>query len=181
VRDFIASHRCTTPLFLRISEEFIAYLSALSDGQLRPFEAELAHYEWLELAVDVAEGEPAEAAAQDPADSTVAALAPTARLASYRYPVHRIGPTFQPTAPGDATHLLVYRTRTQNVRFMELTPATTRLLLEASRAGSAVRDVTHKLAAEWGMEPGALTSFAWEQLRDLNDAGAVTLRAPSGA
>ena len=55
VREFIQTHRCETPLFLRISEEFLAFLSALDPQRLRPFEAELAHYEWLELAVDVAE------------------------------------------------------------------------------------------------------------------------------
>ena len=48
-------------------------------------------------------------------------LSPLAWPLSYTFPVHRIGPGFQPEeAPGDATHLLVYRNREYKVKFMLL-------------------------------------------------------------
>ena len=181
VRGFIRDHRCETPLFLRISEEFVAYLGADPAG-LRPFEAELAHYEWLELAVDVSEGEPAAVAAPELTPAHAAGeLAPTARLASYRYPVHRIGRSFQPETPGEGTHLLVYRARSGNTEFMELNAATARLLLETERRAKgttpsgAFAAAAATLAKEWGMDLESLTTFAWQQLMELNGAGAVRL------
>ncbi len=150
VRGFIEQHRCTTPLFLRISEEYIEYLVSLPPGELKPFETELAHYEWLELAVDVAVGEPAVEVPDQRPESVRAELAPTARLASYHFPVHRIGPEHQPQEAGEPTHLLVYRTRNSEVRFMELNAATARLLSEASaveRSVGSVRVIWRKRGA----------------------------------
>ena len=55
VRSFIGRHRCHSPYFLEISREFLEYLA--QEHRLRacdpPFIAELAHYEWVELALDV--------------------------------------------------------------------------------------------------------------------------------
>ncbi|NND68688.1 MAG: DUF2063 domain-containing protein, partial [Halioglobus sp.] len=59
VRQFIDNHRCHSPYFLEISQEFIQFL--MEDYSPRPadppFIAELAHYEWAELALDIAEEE----------------------------------------------------------------------------------------------------------------------------
>ena len=57
VRAFIDQHRCHTPYFLEISQEFVQFLMQdyrplASDP---PFLAELAHYEWVELALDIAQ------------------------------------------------------------------------------------------------------------------------------
>ena len=54
VRDFISLHECQTPYFLKISEEFIKYLE-LNSEQYPLFMLELAHYEWVELALDVSQ------------------------------------------------------------------------------------------------------------------------------
>ena len=176
VRDFIQHHRCHTPLFLRISEEFIDYLAALPAGDLRPFEAELAHYEWLELAVEVADGDPAVTVDGLTPDRACARLAETARVASYRYPVHRIGPSFQPAESGEASHLLVYRARTGRAKFVELNGATARLLHEiGAAAGSRVAATLAQLAQEWSMAPEALQAHGWQQLLELNALGAVRL------
>ena len=56
VNEFIAGHQCQSPYFLKISEEFLDYLQqgggadTLAD---KPFLQELAHYEWVELALDI--------------------------------------------------------------------------------------------------------------------------------
>jgi hypothetical protein len=59
VRDFIAHHNSQSPYFLEISQEFLAYLTheRTATEQDPPFLVELAHYEWVELALDVADEE----------------------------------------------------------------------------------------------------------------------------
>ncbi|WP_173586115.1 DNA-binding domain-containing protein, partial [Methylogaea oryzae] len=59
-QDFFARHRCRTPYFYAIPEEFLAFLRDERDRQHDdpPFLQELAHYEWAEMAVAIAQGEP---------------------------------------------------------------------------------------------------------------------------
>lgn len=64
VRAFMREHRCRTPYFSQLGEEFIGWLQ---DGYRAeegdpPFLLELAHYEWVELALSLAEA-PVEIAA----------------------------------------------------------------------------------------------------------------------
>lgn len=179
LRSFIQLHRCTTPLFLRISEEFLSFLVALPEGELRPYEAELAHYEWLELAVDVAIGEvPSLWEANPPQDlaQVRAQVSPVASLGTYVYPVHRIGRSFQPEKPGDPSFLLVYRDRDNLVQFMELSPGSARLIQEVLEScDSSVADLFHRLATQWGMPGDQLVSFGWTQLKEFNEAGVIAL------
>jgi hypothetical protein len=177
VRAFLREHRCQSPLFLEISEEFLAFLAAGPADRTRPFAAELAHYEWLELAVDVAEGEVPAAPPGDLKPRTARARMPdTARIGSYRFPVHRIGPAFQPVETCGTTVLLVYRGRDQRPGFMELSTATGRLLHELETSeGETVLHTLQRLAREWGADPTALVDFGWQQLGDLAAAGAVEL------
>ena len=60
VRGFFIHHRCTTPLFHELGQEFLSYLQEVraGDPQDPPFLLELAHYEWVELALDISEEEP---------------------------------------------------------------------------------------------------------------------------
>jgi hypothetical protein len=132
-RDFYAEHRCQTPLFPEIAKEFLRYLQdsrGTREGD-PPFMLELAHYEWVELALSIDEREPADIAA-DPGGDLLEGrpvLSPLAWPLSYRFPVHRIGKAFRPDeAPDEPTHLLVYRDRTDEVRFMQLNDVT-RLLI----------------------------------------------------
>ena len=62
-RDFYRGHHCKTPLFIEIAEEFLEYLSNERSEELvdPPFLLELAHYEWVELALAVSEEELPEA------------------------------------------------------------------------------------------------------------------------
>jgi hypothetical protein len=133
VRDFMIRHRAHSPYFLDIPREFLRYLDERRGEQPQdpPFLRELAHYEWVELALSV------HAAALDTDDLDRAGdplaghpvLSPLAWPLSYRYPVHRIGPDHQPdTPPAQATHLLVYRDAADEVRFLELNPVSARLI-----------------------------------------------------
>jgi hypothetical protein len=134
VRDFYSEHRCQTPLFPEVSREFLRYLQ---DGRKKRtddpgFLLELAHYEWVELALSLDERNPCEFAADRNGDllSGTPVLSPLAWPLSYLYPVHLIGPGYQPAKPPiEPTHLLVYRNFDDQVKFMKLN-SVSRILLE---------------------------------------------------
>lgn len=181
VRAFIQMHRCKTPLFLQISEEFLAFMQTLPSAELRPFEAELAHYEWLELAVDVAEGDvPSAWPPEMEVELTAieASFSTTARLGSYVFAVHRIGSSYQPDEAGDPSFLLVYRDRGNRVQFMELSPGAARLIQEVrDGADCSIAALLNRLALEWGMASEQLLEFGWTQLKEFNEAGIIALKS----
>ncbi len=133
VRGFFAGHRCRTPYFLEIGQEFLAWVNEerAADPRDPAFMAELLHYEWVELALDSAELELPDTGV-DPDGDLLAGhpvQSPLAWSLAYQFPVHRIRPEFQPEQPADAaTYLIAYRNREDAVRFMEINPLTARLL-----------------------------------------------------
>ena len=160
VRDFFARHRCHTPLFLEISREFLVYLEdeRTDRSDDLPFLRELAHYEWVELALSVAEADELEREFQEAAvagrgadllDGTLK-ISPLAWPLAYRYPVHRISPEFIPEQPGEQlTYLLVYRDRDDAVNFVELNPVSARLLeLLQDDTALTARTALRQIAAE---------------------------------
>jgi hypothetical protein len=133
VREFYAEHRCRTPLFPEVAKEFLRHLQERKGREDDPtFLLELAHYEWVELALSLDTRELDEVAT-DPDGDLLAGqpvLSPLAWPLSYTYPVHLIGADYQPAEPPPAaTHLLVYRNRQDHVKFMLLNDVT-RLLLQ---------------------------------------------------
>ena len=130
-RDFFATHHCHSPLFLEIPREFLNYLEQERGEHPDdfPFLYELAHYEWVELALSITEtGNDIAAVAQGNLLDGQPVLSSTAWPLSYRYPVHRISPDFIPR-PEDAqnTYLLVYRDSDDEVSFIELNQVSARL------------------------------------------------------
>ena len=133
IRDFMIHHQCHTPYFLEINQEFLLYLlnqREMQDGD-PVFMQELAHYEWVELALDVAD-EDIDSFRGDPKGDLLTALpqvSPLARSLAYQFPVHKIGTEFQPTQPGEQpVFLIVYRNRKDKIEFMEANSVTARLL-----------------------------------------------------
>ncbi len=157
VRDFMANHRCDTPYFLEISQEFIGYLQhSQSDATDPPYTLELAHYEWVELALDVAEAEPDWSQIDVNGDLLEGRIvvSPNAWSLAYNYPVNQIGPGWQEAKrPLSKTYLLVYRNREDVVRFMELNAVTARLLeLVIANETATGQQVLEQLAQEMGRE-----------------------------
>lgn len=152
-RDFFARHRCRTPLFPEIGKELLDYLAHERDDPADPpFLRELAHYEWVELALSVSDADRDPPPADPNGDllDGIPVVSPLAWALSYRYPVHRIGPDFQPAEPPPGpTHLLVYRDRQDQVRFLEINAVTRRLLElleeDPDRTG---RDAVQRIAEE---------------------------------
>ena len=130
-QDFYANHRCHTPHFSEIAEEFLTYLQNRNNPEDYPFLLELAHYEWVEMALAIARFQP------DQGDAAFAAAVPQRHIAlsplawplAYQYPVQRISPAFLPVeALEQPIYLVVYRDGNDEVHFMQSTPLTFRLL-----------------------------------------------------
>jgi len=154
VRDFYRDHRSQTPLFPEIAREFLRYLESLPRLD-PPFLGDLAHYEWVELALQISEAELDDTAHDPDGDllEGIPARSPLAWPLAYRWPVHRLGPDFQPeAAPETPTLLLLRREADGQVRFSELSPLAYRLL---ERLGETTqlsgRAQLQALAAEAGM------------------------------
>ena len=55
VQDFFSKHPCKSPHFSKVPEEFLNYLNNERDSSKDfPFMLELAHYEWVEMALSIA-------------------------------------------------------------------------------------------------------------------------------
>ena len=160
-RDFYARHECHSPLFLEIPREFLNYLQQERSDHAEdlPFLYELAHYEWVELALSVAEADDDQDRKPDSTTERgsdcdlldgIPLVSMLAWPLSYRYPVHRIDPAFIPRTPGEQpTYLLVYRDPDDEVGFIELNPVSARLLalLQENRKLSG-RQALEQIAAE---------------------------------
>jgi len=134
LREFMIEHRAHTPLFPELGREWVRYLDARAEGANAdpPWLRELAHYEWVELALDISEVSLSEVPAHDVTGDLingVPLLSPLAWPLAYRWPVHRIGPDYQPNeAPSAANFLLVLRDADHKVRFNEISALSFRLL-----------------------------------------------------
>lgn len=133
IRQFMQKHRAHTPYFLQLPLEFLDFLQnayEAQDGDL-PFLLELAHYEYVEIALSIAETVN-DLTGVDPAADLLANCPVQSELAwafAYQYPVHRITPDYQPDTPGAApTYLAIYRDSSDKVGFLELNPMTAGLL-----------------------------------------------------
>lgn len=131
-RDFYREHRCQTPLFPEVAREFLRYLEwRREQGRDDPdFLLELAHYEWVELALsldDSAIGDDIDAGGN--LLEGIPVISPTAWPLAYRYPVHRISRDARPdSAPEQPTFLLVVRDHGEQVRFKEINAGVYQLL-----------------------------------------------------
>lgn len=132
-RDFYRDHRCHTPLFLEIPREFVDYLGEERAPQPDdpPFLYELAHYEWVELALAVDEHELATIPADRSGDllDGVPVLSPLAWPLAYRFPVHQLGPDHQPsTPPAEPSFYIARRDRRDEAGVIQVNAVTLRLV-----------------------------------------------------
>ncbi|HEY5775320.1 MAG TPA: putative DNA-binding domain-containing protein [Xanthomonadales bacterium] len=124
-RDFYTGYRCHTPLFPELPREFLKYLQDHRKNHPGdpPFMLELAHYEWVELALSLDETETDTTGVDPEGDllNGIPVMSPLVWPLTYQFPVHRIRADFQPrTAPDEATHLLVWRRDDYKIKFMQL-------------------------------------------------------------
>ncbi len=131
-QEFFANHPCTSPYFSEIPEEFIVYLQneRIANPEDYPFMLELAHYEWVEMALSIAQEDTPSAQPQQITDSQqTLSLSPLAWILAYQFPVHKISPAYLPAQiPEQPTYLVVYRDTEDEVKFIELAPMSFYLL-----------------------------------------------------
>lgn len=110
VRDFIAKHKSKRPTQYEIPEEFLHYLSYVRVCPEDPaWIFELAHYEWLELSLELSPLSLAQVTHQYAGNllDEIPVVSPLAWLATYQYPVHTIKSTTLPCAPSEEPIYLV--------------------------------------------------------------------------
>lgn len=150
VQDFIAEHRCLSPYYRQIPDEFVLYLQ--NERQVAsdpPFLAELAHFEWIELVLSISDAEPYDIAllSDEQLLDAVLHFTPVMRLLHYIWPVQEINRILQPSElPATATHILGFRAADEEVRFIALNAITGRfiLLLQGGLNGRQALHYLHK-------------------------------------
>lgn len=157
VRAFYREYRCHTPLFPELGREFLRYLEVRQQrGDADPpFLLELAHYEWVELALSLDEQDLDSIAHQRDGDllDGVPLASPLAWPLAYAWPVQQLRPEFQPTEPPpQPTFLLIVRDRADKVQFKAIDALGFRLMqaLHENEAGLSGRGLLRSLATELG-------------------------------
>ena len=177
IRQFMVRHESQTPYFLEIPQEFLSFLQdEYEPGEDDfPFLVELAHYEWVELALSVSDTEN-DLSGIDPDGDLLGGIPVKSQLAwlfAYEYPVHRISTTYKPEKPGDQpTFLAVCRKSDDDMDFMELNPVTAKLLetIEHNEIRTG-REILESLASEIGFEDvDAFVAHGLEAMQQMRNA-----------
>ena len=176
IREYMIKHNSRTPLFHELGEEFLGFLqSEFEPVKSDPvFLLELAHYEWVELALSVSTDVGFSPMAMPEEGLSLDAkyrLSPLAWPLAYEWPVHQLSKAFQPIEkPLDVTTLLVYRHQGSAqdgsvedfVDFMTLTPLLYQWLMALDEAESA-RTAFESIAEDYQLTPELLEDV----LKDL--------------
>lgn len=188
IRAFLRDHQCRTPLFPELGREFMRFLeNRRSAGVADPgFLCELAHYEWVELALEIEDAKATDVP-HSPHGNLLTGIPVTSPLAwalAYEWPVHQIGPGQIPEqAPELPTFLLVKRGADGRVSFSQINGPTFRLLqyLEEfpDRSG---KEHLQALAEEAGIaDPSDFIRQGKQMLEQLRAGGAILGVRPTTA
>ena len=172
-RAFFRDWPCRTSWFREIPREFVDYLESACRQPLPRWFVELARYEWAELAVDVMDVRAPDCDAAGDLLDGVPVVNPALLSLAFLWPVHRISPDFRPRRPAPV-HLLVYRDADDEVRFMEVSPATAGLLAVLGEGAGSGRAAIERLGAGLGCagDP-ALIEFGRQSLVELGRLGVI--------
>lgn len=185
IAGFLKEHRAETPLFPEIAKEMVRYLHRLQheDALALPFVADLAHWEATETEVRLHPADFDRIGAGNEADPERArpVLNPTMRMVTYAWPVHLIGPRYQPSSPSvQPVILLAYRQRDDRVAFKQIN-ALSACLIESLQAGPAVGVLDHLEAIAGQLAPletHAVISQGLLLIQNLRDAEVILRLEP---
>lgn len=173
IQEFLDHHPCQTPYFLEISQEFLQFLRQRDNSRELPFLEELAHYEWVELALDTLEANEPEVDTNGDLLDALPVMSESAWSLAYRFPVHEIGIDSQPlSVPDEPTYIIVYRDRLLTIQFMLINSATSRLLdlLKEPDIDSGQAAI-NRLGGEMGLsDASSIQAFAADLLLQLRQA-----------
>ncbi|HBP6462041.1 TPA: DUF2063 domain-containing protein [Pseudomonas aeruginosa] len=181
VREFYREERSHTPLFTRIAGVFVDYLQA-NVGADQAWQAELAHFEWSETRLYLAEPDDPPHRPDGELLDEVPLLSSLALPLGYRWAVHDLDA--DPGEPAAApTLLLMRRDSSHRVYTARLTPLAYRLLVSLASRRLSGREHLAALALEAGRAPGTFDAAGLALLEALRTQGIVlgTLdRDPAG-
>lgn len=182
IRGFMRKHQAQTPYFLQLPEEFLGYLQDEFEAGEEdfPFLVELAHYEYAELALAVAENEN-ELSGTDPHGNLLDGVPVKSDLSwsyAYRYAVHRISPDYLPREPeAQPVYLALYRDGEGDVGFLELNAITAALLdaVEFNEDRHTGEQLLRSLARKINYaDADALVTHGADALREMRELGILT-------
>ena len=181
MRDYFSHHLSHTPLFPEMPREFLKYLENERDtSNDLPFIKELAHYEWVELALLTSDLD--ENINWDSIDiegdllNSPPVLSPLPWSLGYHYPVHQISEDFIPDAPeSQPVYILVYRDKKDEVHFMELNPITAMLIqLITDKPELTSKEILKQIAEQMQHpEPNIVIEGGHQILQDLKNRNVI--------
>lgn len=181
MRDYFSKHLSHTPLFPEMPREFLKYLENERGNENDPdFIYELAHYEWIELALLTSDLD--EDINWDKIDidgdilNNPPILSPLAWPLTYQYPVQQICNDFIPEkALEQPVYLLIYRDREGEVHFMELNPVTAMLVqLISDDSNLTTKQILENIAEQMKHpDPSVVIKGGMEIMRDLKDRNII--------
>lgn len=131
IRGFLSDHSAESPLFYEVPEEFLSYLiEGREEPSDPPYLAELAHFEWMELALELTdEQRPKNIDPVGDLYHDIIEPSPLMEVVGYHYPVHEIDANNLPTIQDKSSYCLaVYRDKDEVVQCLVLSAIATRLL-----------------------------------------------------
>lgn len=173
-RTFFRDWPSHTPWFREIPREFVRYLSETEIKQPLPaWLAELAHYEWVELAVDIMDSATPDHDAQGNLLIGRPVLNPCLMNLAYQWPVHKIGPDYRPRKQ-QPIQLLVYRDSNDEVQFVASNPVTARLVGLLENETLTGRAACLRIAEELQHpKPETLVAHGLAMLEQLRQQGII--------
>lgn len=175
IREYMAKHLSHTPLFPEMPREFLKYLeNERNNPDDYPFMYELAHYEWIELALMTSDLDQTINWKNIDPDAEMLdghpVLSPLAWPLQYNYAVQSIGPDFLPEEENEQpVYLIVYRDLNDEVHFMELNPVTALLIQYINDDNKlTAKEILEKIAVEINHpDPGVVIEGGKAILSDL--------------
>jgi uncharacterized protein len=178
MRNFFREHSSSTPIFRKIPEEFLVYLSninALTPETFPPYLTSLCHYEWVELLASTMADETNKPDINAIGDLRMnqPAFAHTMLLLNYEYAVQKISPRYKPKEKVN-TQLLVYRNAEFEVKFIELNTVTYRLIEILKQEKIKCEQALTMLAKEINQpQTESIIQFGLAILEDLRSQGVI--------
>ncbi len=181
LRDYFSHHLSHTPLFPEMPREFLNYIETERiNSDDPPFIKELAHYEWIELALMTSDLDNDINWDQIDIDGDLLnnqpVMSPLAWPLTYQYPVQQISSDFLPQEPSEQpVYLLVYRDDKDDVHFMELNPITALLIQKIAEDNKlTTKQILENIAEQMKHpEPNIVIEGGYEIIQDLKNRNVI--------
>jgi uncharacterized protein len=179
VRRFLVDYRCESPLFQDISYEFLQFLPQCTDlFSDKPFILELAHYEWVEIAVMLGDIEKYSDIVIEQNERELlnrkAIFSQNAWLLAYEFPVNQIRANFQPMKKAEAPVLLmVYRDKNDAVGFIKMLPATFVMAQLIETGEQTLFGIIERLETQFSLGQDIVHKELFKSLQEWSEKGII--------